>query len=61
MANDTRSIGEKLRDIDSGVQPANQERGMGQSSERNRGMNDVKDYVKDRDTGDEDKTRQSER
>ena len=57
MAKDTRTIGEKLRDLDSGVQPANQERGMGQSSERNRAVDERKDFVKDRDTGDEDRTR----
>ncbi len=57
MAKDTRSIGDKLRDLDSGVQPANPERGMGQSSERNRAMDERKDFVKDRDTGDEDRPR----
>ena len=61
MANDTRSIGEKLRDIDRSAPGATQERGMGQSSERNRAMNERKDFVKDRDTGDEDRSRSSER
>ena len=57
MANDTRPIGEKLRDMESHVHDANQERGMGQSSERNRAMDERKDFVKDRDTGDEDRPR----
>ena len=57
MAKDTRSIGDKLRDTESHVHDANQERGMGKSAERNRAMDERKDFVKDRDTGDEDRTR----
>ena len=68
MANDTRSIADKLREtesVDDGDRGSSatrtEERGKGRSSERNRGTSGPKDFVKDRDTGDEDRTGSSER
>jgi len=58
---DSRSIGEKLGDIERQILDANQERGVGRARDRAREQREHTEFITDRDSGDEESPRKPDR